>query len=476
MNDWIKEKPTWAPRPTQMRGLKLLMENGGVRLFLQPGAGKTSIVLKAFSILKKAGLVDALLVLAPLRVVATSWPQELGRWEDFTHLTHTLVHGGSDGRRAAMEQDADVYLMNVEGLLTKEWALGDKKRGYPINKYAEAFLKGKRFMLVADESTRFKTTSSSRFKTLKKYLPLFERRVILTGTPKPDSLEDLFGQCYLTDMGEDLGQFITHFRSEYMTLGFDHQWMAQKGAPERVAAKIAPTTLQLEDTEAMPLTVVDYWVPMPEALRPKYNELKREFITTLGDKKVMAPNAGVLWGKLQQFCQGAIWIPGEEDYIEIHEAKVDMLENLLEELNGDPLFCLYAYRHDFARINKRLGRTVERVGGGISAEQGAAWCKSFGAGGMPLLLAHPKSAAHGIDGLQNNCNKICWFGLSPSWEDTYQATRRVARSGSKADQVYIYRILLDCQTERACLALVEGKEKSEAEFLELLRNHLEVPE
>lgn len=472
VSPWTKSKPKWNPRTEQIRGCKLIVSEGGVRLFLPPGKGKTATTLKSFDVLRKLGMVDCLLVLAPLRVITTSWPQDINKWEDFDHLTYATIHGGSEGRQGAMDKDVDIYLMNVEGLLTKEWALGSKSRGYPANPAALQFLKGKRVMLVVDESTRFKNSQSARFKTLKKYLPYFPRRVILTGTPKPSKLEDLFGQCYITDMGEDLGQYVTHFRNEYMMMGYDEKWHPQPTAYERIAQKIAATTLQLEDDEAMPLTVADFWVPMPESIKEQYEELKREFITSIEGKTIMAVSSGVLWGKLRQICQGALWMPGEADFMELHGAKLDAFENLYEELNGDPLFCLYQYRHDYMRIAARLGRPVPRIGSGVSAAQGAAWCRQFGAGATPLLLGQPQSVAHGVDGLQNNCNRVCWFGLDWSWENYYQANRRVARHGSKADQVFIYRIMMDCPTERAVLASVEGKKSSEEDFLKILRAHL----
>ncbi len=374
-----------------------------------------------------------------------------------------------------MKEDVDVYLMNIEGLLSTEWRLGEQKRGYPLNEVALSFLRGKRVMLAVDESSKFKNPQSSRFKTLKKYLKYMPRRVVMTGTPKPNLLEDLFAQCYITDMGEDLGEFITHFRTEYMALDFDGKYIPQSTAVERIAEKIAPTTLQLEDTEAIPCQYVDVWVPFPEALRESYKKLEKDFIAEIAGKTVMAPNAGVLFGKLRQLVQGA-FVDAEEDldYRVAHDTKLDALENLLEELNGEPAFCLYQYHSDYKRINERLGYTVPRVGGGISPKQGAAWCQAFGAGGMPLLLGQPQSVAHGVDGLQNNCNNVIWFANDPSWENTFQANRRVARQGTKAEQVFIYRIMLECPFEHALLAIVDGKEDSEENFLATLRKYLVV--
>lgn len=365
--------------------------------------------------------------------------------------------------------------MNIEGLLTTEWRLGPKGRGYPLNEEALKFLRGKRVMLAVDESTKFKNSQCSRFKTLKKYLKYFARRVIMTGTPKPNKLEDLFAQCYITDMGEDLGEFITHFRTEYMALDFDGKYIPQLTAVDRIAEKIAPTTLQLEDDEAIPCQYVDIWLPFPEELRAKYKELQRDFISQIAGKTVMAPNAGVLFGKMRQLCQGA-FVDDEEncDYRVAHDTKLDALENLMEELNGEPAFCLYMYNSDHKRISERLGYAVPRVGGGVSAAIGAAACQAFGAGGVPLLLGQPQSVAHGVDGLQQNCNNVIWFANDPSWENTFQANRRVARQGTKADQVFIYRIMLDCPFERALLAIVDAKEGSEEDFLATLRKYLVV--
>jgi hypothetical protein len=447
---------------------------------LKPGRGKTAVALKVYDILKKNDLVDCMLVIAPLRVITTSWPHQLSYWQDFDHLSYAIIHGGERARKAAMEADVDVYLMNFEGLIGTEFGPictnpGAKRKSYRGNPYALAWFKGKRVMLVCDESTAFKDPNTLRSKALACYLPYTNRRVVMTGTPRPGKLENLFFQCYITDLGKDLGQFITHFRNSYMRPDESgYGYVELPGAAARVAAKIAPTTIVSEGDDDMPIMEVNVWVPMPPHIKEKYNELKKEFLLRLGDSVVMAPNAGVLWGKLRQFAQGAIidTIQDDGSWLEVHEGKLDALENILAELDGEPAFCLYAYRHDFERINKRLGYDVPRVGGGVSVGLGVAHCKMFSAGHIPVMLGHPQSVALGIDGLQNNCSNIIWFGGDPSWERTYQANLRIARSGSKADAVTVYRIMLDCGVERSIRMSCLSKALSESEFLSLLRNNL----
>ena len=429
--------------------------------------GKTTLVLKAFQQLKAMGKVDRLLVLAPLRVITTSWPSDLSRWADFDGLTHVLVHGE---RKEAMDTEADVYLMNNEGLLSKEWS--DKKGA--ATKYATQWLSDKRTMLVVDESTNYKNSQSARFKVLKRYLHLLNYRTILTGTPQPNKLEDLFAQCYITDRGKDLGEYVSHFRLNYMVpsangFGFE----AQPGADKRVADKIASTTLQLDYKEAVPSVTVPIIVPLPAKVDAFYTELKKEFIALIADKLVVAPSAGTVLNKLRQVAQGAIYRDEEKSgYYVLHDAKIDALENLVAELDGEPLFCLTQFRHDVERIRKRFKYDVPYIGSGTSAMAGKEFVQAFSMGEVPLLLGHPQSVAHGIDGLQHGCKNVCWFGLPWSWEHYYQGNLRVVRHGSKAEQVFIYQILADCSVERGLLAAISGKKESEANFLSILRGHL----
>lgn len=427
-------------------------------------------MLKAFQELKTEGRVDKLLVLAPLRVITTSWPSELGKWSDFSDLTYTTVHGD---RAGAMRKDVDIYLMNYEALLLKEWCL-QSKMGISPAQSALDFLATGRFMLALDESTKMKNCSSKRWKFLKKLLRFFHYRTIMTGTPKPTKLEDLFAQCYITDQGNDLGEYITGFRAKYMMPAHNgFGWDAAPGAFEKVAARIAPTTLQLEYTEAVPSSTVDIVLPFPATLQKQYDELKKEFLTSIDDTVVMAPNSGVLFGKLRQLAQGALYREDGKDFVVLHDTKIDALMNLVAELDGEPLLVFVSYRHDVERIRARLAAEkmpeAPYIGSGTSAKAGAEAVQAFSMGALPVLLVHPQSAAHGVDGLQNSCCNVAWFGLTESWENYYQGNLRVVRSGNTAEQVFIYRIMVDCGIEHAVKAIVESKRDSEAEFLSIVR-------
>jgi len=464
-NQSRKSRQPFSPRPAQIDLMGKIME-GNARAFLKPGRGKTSCCFFAFEMLKELGMVDTMLVLGPLRVVTTSWASELDKWEGLENITCSLIHGDIPGKMAT---PADVYLMNVEGLLSEQWRLTDKKEP---NEAARQWLKSKgKVLLIVDESTLFKNPNTRRFATLRKYLPYINRKVILTGTPRPGTLADLFSQCYITDQGKDLGKFITHFRRSYMQPTWDgFGWEERPGSADEVAKKIAATTVMSDpEDKDMPTREHCLLAPLTEDLKKQYKELEREFILELENASIQAINSGVLYGKLRQFAQGAIFGDGGKLH-EIHDLKLQLLENLLRELGGEPAFCLVAYTHDYDRISEYLGYDVPKIGAGVSARAGAELCDRFGRGEIPLLLGHPQSVARGIDGLQKSCSNVIWFAIDPSWEQTYQANLRVVRSGNTAGSVDIYRLMLNCSIEHALLKKIDAKEENEKNFLLGLRD------
>ena len=432
---------TWTPHDYQRKAMKKMLSQRAVGLFMDPGLGKTSTVLGAFRLLKEEGLVKNMLIIAPLRPVYSVWPEEMGKWLEFNGLSYSILHGPK--KDSAVEEDTDIHIINPEGL---KW-LGH--RGFPTYD-----------VLCIDESTKFKNSQAQRFKLLKKYLNLFKLRWILTGTPAPNGIQDLFAQIYLLDQGRSLGKYITHFRNKFMFqsdyLGYN--WELKPGAYEEISEKIAPLVVQLtaEDYLDMPeliRTTVEVELP-PSAMRI-YREVEEEFLAALEEGLILAANAGAAGTKCRQIANGAVYAEGSDDeWLELHDAKLEALEELMDELGSKPLLLLYEYRHDAARIKRLLGDRVMDISG-ASPTKGAKMIEQFNSGQLPVLMGHPASMGHGLN-LQGVCHHVVFFGITWNLEYYDQAFRRVYRQGQQNEHVILYHIVAkDTRDERVMRVLGE---------------------
>lgn len=454
-------KPRWNPHDYQKRAIKLLLSQGSGGLFLDPGLGKTSTVLAAFKILKEKGYAKKMLIVAPLRPAYKVWPDEIEKWSDFQGLTYTILHGSEKNEN--LTEDVDIYIINPEGLL---W-LFDPLRRYP-----------KFDVLCVDESSKFKDSTTKRFKLLKPLLPSFARRWILTGTPVPNGLEDLFGQMFILDLGRSLGRYITHFRNLYFQRsGYNvYDWKPMPGAFHRVVEKISPLVLQLnaEDYLKMPeLVYTDIKVVLPPAARKIYDEVENDFISLLDSGNLVAANAAVAGIKCRQIANGAVYQSGPEgrEHVVIHGEKLDALESLLAELNGAPTLVLFEFNHDQVRIQERLG-DVPVLGAGVSGKKLEAIIDRFNAGDIPTLLGHPASMGHGLN-LQGSCRHVIWFGITWNLEFYDQAIARVYRQGQKADRVFVYHLVAEKTLDEKVLKVLTAKDKTQQGLLRELHRHRE---
>ena len=464
-NSFANKAVEWSPHEYQRRAIEFMITSGVAGLFMDPGLGKTATTLAAYKILKDKNLVNAALVIAPLRVCHLVWPNEVKKWANFNDLKVTVLHGPK--KEKLLDEKADIYLINPEGL---QWLLTTERMG-----------KIRPDMLVVDESTKFKRTTTQRFKLLKKWLNQFSRRYILTGTPAPKGLLDLFGQIYLLDQGASLGRFITHYKTKYFVpsgyMGYD--WQPQPGATEKINDQIGHMILRLEDKDylEMPELIHDtISVELPPKVRKQYNELEKEFITMIENDEVTAMNAGTVSNKLRQIAGGGIYTDdGGVAYA--HSAKADALVDLLEQLQGAPLLVFYQFRHDVITISKALpkeflsgGKTAPYIGGGVSGREADTLAKLFNNGDLPVLLAHPASAGHGLN-LQGASNHVCFY--SPTWDLEHhdQALRRVYRQGQKESHVVIHHIVAAGTVDEVVVKTLVEKDRTQRAILDGLKKH-----
>jgi len=428
----------------------------GSALFLDPGLGKTSITLAWVKLMKDLSIARKTLVVAPLRVVYSVWPRECQKWDQFNSLRCSIVHGTATQRMKALKADADIYLINPENM---PWLYAQE----PVFN-----------TLVVDESSKFKNWSAKRTRALRKMLPGFERRLILTGTPSPNSIADLFSQIYLLDEGKALGTAITRFRNRWFYRGGygGYQWMLVKGADVAIQRLIDPLCLRLSAADHLDLPemlVNDIWVDLPEGVMADYKRLEREMFIALNEETTYAPvNSGTKYLACKQLAGGGLY--GEDrEPIHFHGAKTDVLVDLVDELQGKPVLVAFQYRHDLDRIRK-LYPSAPSIDGSSRKSEASELIDKWNEGGLPMLCVQPQALSHGVNMQSGPGRDIIWFGLTDNLEAYLQLNARIHRQGVTG-QVRIHRILANRTVDEAVVNRIESKDSSQTALLDSLKRY-----
>ncbi len=473
----------WTPHAYQKEAVKFLLEHAAGALLLDPGLGKTSITLAAIKLLKKKKVLNKVLLIAPLRVCHSVWPKEITKWKDFGDLRVIVLHGPR--KDELLQEDADIYVINPEGL---DWLLQVQKTKTKTGKSRVA-LDLRRWKklgfdtLVVDELSKFKHTQTNRFKAMKLVLGTFARRWGLTGSPAANGLMGLFGQCYMLDQGRTLGSYVTHFRAKYFEQGHDgFSWTLREGAEQEIYDRLRPLALRMgDDLLDMPKLVENnIMVQLPPKAMEIYLQLEEDLVAKLEEGKVTAKTAATASMKCRQVANGGIYLDPEvqalvnlptnkRDWVDIHEAKLDALEELIEELQGSPLLVAYDFSHDLARLQKRFGKDIPYIGGGVSAKRSSELEEKWNRGELPYLFGHPQSIAHGLN-LQECGQHVCWHSMTWDYELWDQFVRRVRRQGNKARRVYCHHILAEGTIDEAILAALKMKRRGQNSLFQALKN------
>lgn len=473
----------WKPHAYQKKAVKFLLEHAAAALFLDPGLGKTSITLAAIKMLKQRNLLAKVLLIAPLRVCHSVWPKEVEKWEDFHGLRVVVLHGPQ--KQLRLQEDADIYVINPEGL---EWLLQVEKTTTARQKVKVAIdsarWKALGFdTLVIDELSKFKHIRTARFKALKLVLHTFRRRWGLTGSPAPNGLMDLFGQCYVIDQGRTLGRYITNYRLKYFIQSYDgFSWNIRAGAEQEIYRQLSPLVLRMsaDDYLEMPTLVEnDIRIDLPPTARAIYDQLEQELIAKLDMRVVVASTAAAASIKCRQVANGGLYLDPEvqalvklpktsREWVNLHTAKIDALADLIEELQGSPLLVAYDFEHDLDRLRERFGRDIPYIGGGVSSARSLELERAWNAGELPVLFGHPQSIAHGLN-LQEVGHHICWHSLTWDFELYDQFIRRVHRQGNKSKTVFVHRIIANYTVDEAMLVAMRTKRHGQNALFDALQ-------
>lgn len=397
------------------------------------------------------------MVIAPLRVAQSTWSGEIEKWDHLQDLRLAKVLGSEKQRIRALHQPADIWIINRENT---EWLVDYYGRKWPFD------------MVIIDELSSFKNPRSKRFRALRKVRPLIKRIVGLTGTPAPNGLMDLWSQIYLLDQGERLGKTLTGYRNRYFDPGRRNQnivfeWIPKPFAEEAIYEKISDicVSMKAEDWLQLPGRIDNVLeIELPEKAKWQYKQLEKDLILPLLESDVTAANAAVLTNKLLQMANGAIYDEFGEAK-EIHDAKLEVLEETVEAANGKPVMVVYAYKHDLGRIRKRLKKYNPRT---LDSDQDI---RDWNAGKIQVLLLHPASGGHGLN-LQTGGNIIVWFGLTWSLEYYQQTRARLYRQG-QTERVIIHHIIAKGTMDEQVLKALTGKAATQNDLMEAVKARIE---
>jgi SNF2 family DNA or RNA helicase len=454
----------FTPHPYQQDAIRLLITHGAAGLLLDPGLGKTSITLAASKILLDKKLVKGVLVIAPLRPAKVTWPEERTKWTQFNDLDMIILHGKDKDKR--LEERHQIYVINPEGL---DWLLQpiwDKKSARLSAKRMQ-YLTSRFDMIVIDESTKFKSPSSQRFRMIKSSLNWWKRRYILTGTPAPNGVQDLWSQIYILDGGASLTPYITQFRNKYFYLqpgSHEYDLRLFPGAEERIAEAINHLVLRMKAEDYLQLPELVYnriEVELPVEARKHYDFFEEEFILMLEDGIITAANAAVMSNKLRQLVSGSMYHEGKT--IPIHTAKVEALADLVDELAGQPLLVAYDFVFEKDMIKKALP-TAKFLDGTHDKEL----IQLFNAGMIPILVGNPASVGHGLN-LQKACCHVAYLSLTWNLENFEQFIKRVLRQGNDAIRVMCHLIVGKDTVDEAVWRTLQDKNNTQVSLLSRIR-------
>lgn len=450
----------WTPLPYMKRAVKYLVDHHVAGLPLAPGGRKTSITLAGFRELQKAGRARSMLVIAPLRVCRVTWPDEIAKWSDFRDLSWVLLHGPKKKER--LREPADIYLINPEGIpwLTRQYF----GRQLPFD------------VVTIDELTRFKNAQSARSQTLRPCIARTPFKWGLTGSLKPNTHEDVFGMQLMLDSGQALGQYITHFRRNYCYKsedGFGYEIIP--GAEKRIAERLAPSWFYMDpkDYAQLPPLVEDRRsIVLEPKAQAAYDSMKKSMVANLSGATITAENAGACYSKLSQMANGAVYDEARNVH-ELHDAKIDAVGELLDELDGAPLLLAYEFNHDIDRIRARFQSRLPNgelpfLGKGTSAKDEKRWIEAWNRNELPLLCVHPASAGHGLNLQEGFCAHVGLFSIPWDWELFDQFIRRVRRSGNEAQRIFLHLLLIHGSIDFLKLAAMVKKDTGQAQLLQTL--------
>lgn len=438
-------------RGFQRAAAQFIKDTKRCALFIEMGLGKTVTVLTAVADLQRELELGRVLIVGPPRVARKVWPDEIRNWQHTKHMPFTLLLDGPQKRTRQLKAPTDIHLISHDLI---PWLDQETCGEHDYD------------MIVIDESSGFKSQKSNRWKAMRRLAPRARYLVLMTGTPAANGMQDLWGQIYLIDQGARLGATESAFRSRYFdkaTWGGEHaKDKAKKFSEHAIKNRIDDIcfTLLEEDYSELPPRINNkIIVDLPPKIMEQYKAFVREYVLEVGETAINAVSAGALTQKLQQVANGRV-LDADRNVHQIHEFKLDALDEVVGEIGGSPLMVGYSHRADIAAIQRRYPKAVLL---GNNPRTIDAW----NAGDIDMMIVHPKSGGHGLN-LQFGGSNLVWYGLTWSLELYQQLNKRLHRKG-QVNTTVIHHILARNTIDETIMEALLQKDQTQSAFMVALK-------
>jgi hypothetical protein len=420
-------------------------------LFLVPGLGKTAITLSALTEVHLPALV-----IAPKRVTEETWPEEIAKWRP--DLTYSLVRGSAEQRQQRLAEDTDLHL------ITRDTFGGDlvsrKKPKYRT--------------VIIDELSGLKNRGSQRWKHANRLVKNMPYVWGLTGTPTPNSLLDLWPQVFLLDRGARLERTITAYRTKYFAPGMRlpngiiASWTLRPHAEQVIHNAVKDLCLSIDQSHVQYPVKNDVYhrFDLPTKVRKAYDDMNVRFVAEVGETLASVEHAAAKTNKLSQIASGFMYHSGlvgaeETDQAEIthhHMIRMEIIKEILEDAQGAPALVFYRFDEDRRRLLHLDGAVDVKTPHAVDR-----WNR----GNIPVLVAHPASAGHGLN-LQRGGSLMIWYSMDWSSEYYTQGIGRLVRQGQPSPAVAVHHIIARDTVDEQVLEVVQGKITRQDALLKVL--------
>jgi len=499
----------YNPEPYQRKGTIELLQNRKFGLLFDPGLGKTATVLHYLKALSLYQDKIKALIIAPRLVCLDVWPEEIDKWDQFRSLSHVQLRNLEPFEFGKTIKDLknrseniwltapdlfrlrDLFSALVRSI-SKEHKIPFRnfdywmtQGSYQRNKFYDLIKSDPSIwpfdVLVVDESSKFKNASSKRFKVLRKFIPFFSRRVIMTGTFAPNGLEDIFSQQYIIDNGKTFGKQITTFKDKYFQIDNPRYYTYKIKGPaeaEEIQEKVSSWVMRLDADDYLDLSEIVHnkiLISLSKRDQKHYDNVERDYFTELDTgEDLIAPSGSVKYLLCRQMASGSYYDPGRPDkkvktVIPFHKRKTERLAELIDELHGKPLIVAYVYRSDMTQIQKDLKKKLPCIGGHTSEKLARAHLKRWNQKKIPVLLVQASSVAHGLN-MQSGGNDLCFYSLTDHLEDYEQLIKRIHRRGTKG-QVRVHYLIMRNTFDIMAYRRIRNKEATERDLLKALEQY-----